>query len=59
MTVRVEKNVLRFQVSVYDALGVQVANGAGDLRGVKPRSRLRKEAFFGEVEKELPGENGI
>lgn len=53
MTIRVEENIFGFQVSVDDALGVQVADGTGDLCSVKPRSRFREETLFGEVEEEL------
>lgn len=35
--------------------GVQVAQGTGDLRGIKPRSGFRKRPFPLEVKEELQG----
>lgn len=55
MTLRVQQDVLRFQVPVDDVEGVEVAQGAGDLCRVEPGPGLQEAALSLEVIEQLEG----
>ncbi|EJK60284.1 hypothetical protein THAOC_19388, partial [Thalassiosira oceanica] len=57
VAVRVEQNVLRLEVPVYDPVSVEVAYGQEELGRVEPRHGLLEPAVPREVEEELaPGQ---
>ncbi len=51
--IRVQEQVLRLQVTVNNALRMQVAQGGRDLGGVEPGPRLGEDALPLQVEEEL------
>lgn len=53
MAVLVEQQVLQLEVAVDDALGVQVAQRADDLRAVEARALLAEGALARQVEEQL------
>lgn len=53
MSVLVQQQVLQLEVTIDDALGVQIPERRHDLRAVEARAVLAERALAGEVEEEL------